>query len=162
MRSSVKKLILVGQCWLLILALFVSCSEYHRDPLLRQARDFMNTYFVMANQEQALSLTTAQASEVLQKEIELLKDVAARQESYRSRDAYFSYIRSQDRGDQMSYLFDLTIAIPDFEDQKKQVMVSVSKADKKITSFFVLQDQESSKVSSEKNKLEMPAPSVSD
>lgn len=108
------------------------------DAHLNQARDFIDAYFVLSNQDQALNLTMGPAEEKLKKEIELLKDMPGRTESHRSRDIVFELKKTMQADQQVSYLFELTIIIPDFEDQKKQVVVTIDKETGKVVTFSVM------------------------
>lgn len=123
--------------WLVV---FPACSKYSNDPELSLARDFIDAYYVMADQQKAITLSTGSAKDKLESEINLLKDVTTREDAYRSRDVMFELKRSQDRGREMVYFYELTIRIPDIGDQKRLVNLMVDKELKKITYFAEVQE----------------------
>ncbi len=119
----------------IFLATFVACTQYSNNPELKLARDFIDAYYVFANQHQALPLTVGQASEELKKEIELTKDVTERQDSYRSRTVLFDLVKEMKTDDEALYLFKLTLKIPDVGDVEQMVNIAVDRRAHKIKYF---------------------------
>lgn len=120
---------------MLLVIICVACSKYSKDPDLKLARDFIDAYYVFANQQQALNLTTGSARQAIQKEIELLKDVPQRQESYRSRDVLFELKKKLTQKDEVAYLFELTILIPKMADRKELINITIDRKLNKIKYF---------------------------
>lgn len=120
--------------------LTVACSKYFNDPSLARARDFIDAYYVMADQIKALDITAGMAHDKIQSEIDLLKNVTMKQDAYRSRDVLFDLKRSQDQGSTIAYFYELTIKIPDLEDQKRLVNIMVDKKTMMVSYFAEVKD----------------------
>jgi len=99
----------------------LGCNKYSDNPDLRLARDFIDSYYVFANQQKSLGLTTGSARDEINKEIGLLKGVLSRQDSYRSRDVLFELKKEMKSDNEAIFLFELTLIIPDIEDQKRMI-----------------------------------------
>jgi len=124
--------------FIIILICSLSCQKYANNPDLKIARDFMDAYYVFADQQKALPMTIGLAKEKLEKEIELLKDVSDHQDAYRSRDILFDLKKEVTNKDEAIYLFELTIKIPKLEDRKEMVNISIDRKAGKVKYFGVL------------------------
>lgn len=123
-------------CFLLVAA----CSKYSNDPHLSRARDFIDAYYVMADQTLALNITSGMAHDKIQSEVELLKNVTMKQDAYRSRDVLFELKRSQDQGNSIAYFYELTIKVPGMDDQKRLVNIMIDKKTMKVSYFAEVQE----------------------
>lgn len=113
----------------------LSCIPSGKDAHLKLAQDFMDAYYVFANQQQALSLATAQAQEKISSEIRLLKGVVERQEDYRSRDVLFDLKQEKRDEREVNYFFELTIIVPQIGEQKRNVHLSIDRRLNKVKYF---------------------------
>lgn len=122
--------------FLFLVFIFVSgCSKYSNNPDLKLARDFIDAYYVFADQQKALGFTMGLAQNELQKELELLKDVPARQQAYRSRDVLFEMKKEVKSNDETIFLFELTLIIPEMEDQKRMINIIIDRQAGKVKYF---------------------------
>ncbi len=120
---------------LLILLVFgTACSQ---DPDLKLARHFLDAYFVMADHDAALKISSGQALEQITKEQALLKDVPASSnaDSYRSRDITFKLERESKEASEANFLYRLKIIVPGLDDQEKIVMITVDRLAHKVKAF---------------------------
>lgn len=116
-----------------------ACSKYHNNPDLRLARDFIDSYYVMADQKKALLLTTGQASDELKEEIKLTQGIPDRQNAYRSRTVSFDLVKEIKTADEVVYLFKLTITVPDMDAQEQMIHIAIDRPAGKIKYFGSLQ-----------------------
>lgn len=123
----------------IVMIFALACSQYSRDPNLKLARDFIDAYYVFADQNKTLQFVSGAAEEAVQKEIKLLKDVSNRQDSYRSRDITFELKQTLQEADAIVYLFELTIKIPQLGDKKEMVHIAVDTKMHKVKFFGTLQ-----------------------
>lgn len=122
----------------LIFVLFVyffACSPYHGNPRLSLARDFIDAYYVMADQQKALTLTTGQAAEAIENEILLLKNVANRTEAYRSRDVEFELKKEMTGPGEVIYFYELTLNIPNLGERQEMITLILDTEKNKIKFF---------------------------
>jgi len=120
---------------LLVILLFgAACTQ---DPDLKLARNFLDAYFVMADHDAALKISSGQALEQLKKEQELLKGVSpnSNADAYRSRDITFKLDRETKNESEANFLYRLKIIVPDLEDQEKIVLITVDRQAHKIKAF---------------------------
>ena len=77
-------------CFIILSLVFLSCLGCSSStPEQKAARQFIDSYYVMANQKEAVTMTQGLAKMALEKELDLLDGVEARAESYKSRDIEF-------------------------------------------------------------------------
>lgn len=113
----------------------LACSPYHGNPNLSLARDFIDAYYVMADQGKALGLTTGQATEAIENEILLLKNVANRTEAYRSRDVEFALKKEMTGPGEVIYFYELTLNIPNLGERKEAITLILDTEKNKIKFF---------------------------
>lgn len=118
-----------------IIIFTIGCNKYSDNPDLKLARDFIDSYYVFANQQMALDLTVGLARDELNKEMELLKNVSSRQEAYRSRDVLFELKKEMKSKNETIFLFELTLIIPDMEDQKQMINIIIDRDQGKVKYF---------------------------
>lgn len=106
----------------LMVLLFWACSQ---EPSLKRARAFLDSYYVMANQAEALKMSSGLAASKIKKEIELLKTLSHRHESYRARDVLFKLVRQRKKSGRVTFMYELTIKIPHLPDRKQLVSIIV-------------------------------------
>lgn len=106
---------------------------------MKLARDFIDAYYVFADQKKALTFATDHAAQQLTDEIELLKNVEGRQDAYRSRDVLFELKKQFSENSTTTFLFELTIKIPDLADRKELINITVDHDAHKIKYFGTLQ-----------------------
>lgn len=114
---------------------FLACSPYYGNPNLTLARDFIDAYYVMADQEKALAFTTGQAAEAIENEILLLKNVANRTEAYRSRDVEFELKKEMTGPSEVIYFYELTLNIPNLGERKEAITLILDTEKNKIKFF---------------------------
>ena len=114
----------------------LSCQS---NPDLQLARHFIDAYYVFADQKKALTMATDQAAQQLTKEIELLQDVSDRQDAYRSRDVLFELKKQFTENNTATFLFELTIKIPDLSDRKELINITVDRVAHKVKYFGTIQ-----------------------
>lgn len=114
---------------------FLTCSPYYGNPNLTLARDFIDAYYVMADQEKALAFTTGQAAEAIENEILLLKNVANRTEAYRSRDVEFELKKEMTGPSEVIYFYELTLNIPNLGERKEAITLILDTEKNKIKFF---------------------------
>ena len=131
-----KKSILSFYIFLLVFA--GACNQYSSNPNLALARDFIDAYYVFADQEKALLLCTGHAAENLKSEIELLKNVSNRQEAYRTRSITFELKQQLHQENTEMYLFELTIKLPQLGERKQLVNIGIDTASNMIKFFDTL------------------------
>lgn len=126
-----------ANCRFVLVILVLLSSACSQDPNLQLSRDFLDAYFVMADHEAALKISSGQAMEQIQKEQELLKNISASSnaDSYRSRDITFKLERQSQETGQINYLYRLKIIVPDLGTQEKLVMITVDTATHKVKAF---------------------------
>lgn len=110
-----------GKIILILSLCFFACSPYYGNPNLSLARDFIDAYYVMADQQKALALTTGQAAEAIENEILLLKNVENRVEAYRSRDVEFELKKEMTGPGEVIYFYELTLNIPNLGEKKETI-----------------------------------------
>jgi hypothetical protein len=121
---------------ILIFSLFLfACSPYRGNPNLSLARDFIDAYYVMADQQKALALTTGQATEIIENEILLLKNVVNRAEAYRSRDVEFALKKEMTSPGEVIYFYELTLNIPNWGERKEAITLILDTEKNKIRFF---------------------------
>ncbi len=117
---------------------FVSCvggsAEY------KVTRDFIDAYYVMADQQAALAFTSDMAQDKLTREIELLEGVTTRSESYRSRDVEFKKLKEQVSESETHFLYELTLHFPDVATHTRTVGITVDRATHKVKFFGEMND----------------------
>jgi hypothetical protein len=122
---------------ILILFIFIACSPYSGNPELTLARDFIDAYYVFANQEKAIKLTSGMAKDKIQKEIDLLKGYTGRQNAYRSRDILFELKKEVKDAESIMFIYEITVKIPELEDRKEIVNIKVDSKLAKVTYFSI-------------------------
>jgi hypothetical protein len=124
----------MGVAFFAMLLFGMACSQ---DPDLKLARHFLDAYFVMADHDAALKISSGQALEQLKKEQELLKGVSpnSNADAYRSRDITFKLDRETKNESEANFLYRLKIIVPDLEDQEKIVLITVDRQAHKIKAF---------------------------
>ncbi len=123
----------VAITFLFLASTFFSCRG--GDPDLKVTRKFLDSYYVMADQKAALLLTTGHATELLNNEIALLKDVQGHDGAYKTRDVNFKLMQTQAVGDDINYFYELTITDPSVGKMIKHVNIVVDHATHKIKDF---------------------------
>jgi len=123
---------------ILLFLLPVSCDKYKDQPELKLARQFMDSYYVFANQREAIKFTSGLAQQNLKSEIELLTNVSSHQDAYRSRDIYFELKKEKMEKTMAIFLFELQIKIPDVEEYTKHVTLVVDRKRLKVKDFKTL------------------------
>lgn len=118
---------------------FLTGLHCQGNPDLKLARDFIDAYYVFADQKQALNFATDQAAQQLTDEIELLKNVAGRQDAYRSRDVLFELKKQFSENGTTTFLFELTLKIPDLADRKELINIMVDREAHKVKYFGTVQ-----------------------
>lgn len=109
--------------------------QQSQNPSLKTAKDFLDHYYIMANQTAALPLTVGQAKEKLQKELELVQNVNQQSNAHRSRHVDFKLTKEGEKDGNTFFVFELTIKIPDLDTMKKSVFILVDPKQNKITQF---------------------------
>lgn len=124
----------IGFLLLIMLVFATACSQ---DPDLKLARNFLDAYFVMADHDAALKISSGQALEQITKEQELLKGVSpnSNADSYRSRDITFKLDREAKDESEANFLYRLKIIVPGLDDQEKIVMITVDRLAHKVKAF---------------------------
>lgn len=112
-----------------------SCNKYVNDPDLKLARDFIDAYYVMADQTKAMTLSSDRAEEALRKEAELVKGIEGRERAYAARDVVFDLKDSRKTGDEADYFYELKIIQPELGDTKKTVHLVIDRKAGKVKSF---------------------------
>lgn len=112
-----------------------SCNPYANDPDLKLARDFIDAYYVMADQNKALGLASTRAEESIKKELELVKGMEGRERAYAARDIVFELKDSRVTADEADYFYELKIIQPEFGDTKKTVHLVIDRKVGKVKSF---------------------------
>lgn len=104
------------------------------------ARQFLDQYYVMANQAESAKLTEGMASDFLKNEIDLLKSLPQQVEAdaYRSRDITFKIEREQVSEDEAIYLYRLKIIVPNYGTQEKMVNITINRKTHKVKAFHTL------------------------
>lgn len=120
---------------IVFLLLVLTACNNALDPNLKTARAFLDSYYVMANQQAALPLTSGHATETINQEIALLAGVEARDDSYKSRDMNFKLIESQTVGSDANYFYELTITQPGLGKMTKHVSIIVDPTTQKVKDF---------------------------
>lgn len=123
---------------ILLIVFCVTCASAKDQSELKLARDFVDAYYVFADQAKALQLSTGQAAHLLNEELNLLKTVGSKEDAYRSRTVLFALKKQSILAQQALFLFELTIKIPNFQDRKELVMVSVDRKANKVKDFKTL------------------------
>lgn len=118
---------------------FFGCSKYSNDADLRLARDFIDAYYVEANQQKAMTLSNGHAAELLQREIELVKDVENRENSYRTRDVTFDLKKENKTAEEVDYFYELNIVVPDLGTVKKNVSIIIDRKNAKVKDFSTVE-----------------------
>lgn len=120
-----------------VLFLTTPLTACHRtsDPDGQLARDFIDAYYVMADQQKALTLSSDRAQEALNKESELVKGVANREEAYKARDITFELKDSQKTEASADYFYELRIIQPELGDMKKLVHIAIDRKTHKVSAF---------------------------
>jgi hypothetical protein len=114
---------------------FLTGLHCQSNPDLKLARNFIDAYYVFADQKKALNFVTDQAAQQLNDEIELLKTVTGRQDAYRSRDVLFELKKQLSENNTTIFLFELTIKIPELSDRKELINIMVDHDAHKIKYF---------------------------
>lgn len=117
---------------------FASC-KYARDADLRLARDFIDAYYVEADQKQALALTSGRAEELIKKELELLEGVPDREMSYKTRDVVFELTKEDKTAVEVNYFYNLKIIQPGVTDMQKRIHIVVDRAAGKVKDFRTIE-----------------------
>jgi len=120
---------------LILLVLPVSYCGGTADPDLRLARQFIDAYYVMADQNSAFGLSKGFAQAKIKKEISLLKEMKGTQSAYRTRDILFKLLKEKKSKKEAMYFFELTIKIPGMEDSKRMVNVTIDRTEKRVKYF---------------------------
>lgn len=123
----------------LSLVVFLTGLSCQSNLDLKLARDFIDAYYVFADQKKALTMATDQAEQQLRNEIELLKNVMGRQDAYRSRDVLFELKKQFTENNTSTFLFELTIKIPDLKDRKELITITVDRDTNKVKYFGTVQ-----------------------
>lgn len=118
---------------------FLTGLHCQSNPDLKLARDFIDAYYVFADQRKALNFASDQAAQQLSDEIELLKNMAGRQDAYRSRDVLFELKKQFSENSKTTFLFELTIKIPELSDRKELIHITVDQDAHKIKYFGTIQ-----------------------
>lgn len=135
MKNSYPKLFVI---FVTILLSFSSC-KYARDADLRLARDFIDAYYVEADQRGALTLTSGRAHELIKKELELLAGVENREMSYKTRDVVFKLTKEDKTDSEVNYFYNLKIIQPDVADMVKRVHIVVDRENSKVKDFRTIE-----------------------
>lgn len=135
MKNSYPKLFVI---FVAILLSFSSC-KYARDADLRLARDFIDAYYVEADQREALKLTSGRAHELIKKELELLAGVENREMSYKTRDVVFELTKEDKTDSEVNYFYNLKIIQPDVADMVKRVHIVVDRENGKVKDFRTIE-----------------------
>lgn len=121
------------------LTLFSACDKYAGDPDLKLARDFIDAYYVMADQAKALELSSQRAEEKLQEEMELVKGMEGRARAYTARDVVFELKNQRKTDGEADYFYELKIIQPELGDMKKTVHIVIDRKTGKVKSFGELE-----------------------
>jgi hypothetical protein len=118
-----------------LLLVLVSSCKYWNDSDLRLARDFIDAYYVAADQKKALELASGRAAELLQKEIGLLQGVDNREMAYKTRDVVFDLTKEDKTESEANFFYNLKIIQPDLADMTKRVHIVIDRKLKKVKDF---------------------------
>lgn len=135
MKTSYQKTFFI---FVAILFSFSSC-KYARDADLRLARDFIDAYYVEADQKQALTLTSGRAEELIKKELELLEGIENREMSYKTRDVVFKLTKEDKTDSEVNYFYNLKIIQPDVADMIKRIHIVVDRKNGKVKDFRTIE-----------------------
>ena len=113
----------------------VTCDTYKDQPELKIAKDFVDAYFVFADQQKALKMSMGKATHLLDEELASLKMFGSRANAYRSRDVLFTLKKEKLFADEAVFLFELDIVIPQLPKRKLLVTVTVDRRDLKVKDF---------------------------
>lgn len=116
-------------CLLLLSQCIGGSREY------KVARQFMDAYYVMADQQVALPMVMDVAKLKIEQEIVLLGSIHANPEAYKARAIEFRQIKTVTTAVDDSFLFELTIHNPNDEPIKKNVVITVDKPTQKVKFF---------------------------
>ena len=119
--------------YLFILLLFTQCAG--GTPEYKVARQFIDSYYVMADQNAALNWTEDNAKLKIDQEIELLTGVEGKQSAYKARDIEFQMLKEMPESEETNFLFELSIHIVNAELVKKNVAITVDKNSQKVKFF---------------------------
>lgn len=112
---------------------FVACSQDVNPKVI----DFMEQYYVLANQQKSLDLTTGPAAEKIKKEMALLTDVTEQnvQTARTGRSIDYKLVSKKEDGSTIAYLFELNVNAEGLESFKKNVSVIYDTKSQKIISY---------------------------
>lgn len=111
------------------------CSKYANDPDLRLARDFIDAYYVMADQRAALNLVSGRAEEEIKKELNLLKGIEQRDQDYRTRDIVFDLKTSTKTDVEANYFYELRIIQPESGESERMIHIVVDRKSGRVKDF---------------------------
>lgn len=111
----------------------MACS----DQVAPKVIDFMEAYYVQANQQESLKLVTGPALEKIQKEMSLLTDVSPenRSAAQSKRSITYKLLETKKGEGQVSYLFEIDVNVQDLESFKKSVSVIFDTKAQKVLLF---------------------------
>jgi ribosomal 30S subunit maturation factor RimM len=116
----------------------LSCNRYSNDADLRATRDFIDAYYVMADQKKALTLSEGRAEEELQKEVALLEGIEDREHAYKARDVTFTLQRESKTDAEADYFYKLKIIQPELGNMEKTIHLVVDRKNGRIKDFRTL------------------------